>query len=204
MKFEEIKSVLSECSVGIAGAGGLGSNCAAALVRIGLGHLVIVDFDRIEESNLNRQYYFRDQIGQPKVVALKDNLLRINPFLDLTISQEVLIPGNIPDFFEDVDLLIEAFDKADQKAMLIETALAVWPDRPVISGSGLAGYGDFASLQIVRSGSLYICGDQTHETGDETPPIAPRVGIVSHMQANLALELLLNLNSPVSSESFIS
>lgn len=187
-----IQERLKARSAAIAGAGGLGSNCAAALVRVGIGRLVICDFDRVEESNMNRQFYFRDQIGQPKVEALKTNLLRINPLLILEIHQVRLNSENIPVLFSGVDVLFEAFDQADQKEMIIESALTSWPERPIIIGSGMAGFGDSNSIRMRSSGNLYICGDETAEIGSEMPPLAPRVGMVANMMANVGIDLMLN------------
>lgn len=191
MDWITIQNKLRLCSAGIAGAGGLGSNCAAALVRVGIGRIVICDFDRVEESNLNRQFYFRDQIGLPKVVALKTNLLRINPLLNIVIHEVKLNPGNIPELFNGVDVLFEAFDRADQKEMIIESALTTWPDRPVIAGSGMAGFGNSGSIKLRKSGNLYVCGDGTSEAGPEMPPLAPRVGMVANMMANIGIDILL-------------
>ena len=191
MDWLTIQNKLRLCSAGIAGAGGLGSNCAAALVRVGIGRLVICDFDRVEESNLNRQFYFRDQIGMLKVEALRTNLLRINPHLNIEIYQVRLNSANIPELFGGVDVLFEAFDRADQKEMIIETALTAWPDRPIIAGSGMAGYGNSGSIQQWKSGNLYVCGDGTSEAGPDTPPLAPRVGMVANMMANIGIEILL-------------
>jgi sulfur carrier protein ThiS adenylyltransferase len=192
MNWKLIQEKLALRSAGIAGAGGLGSNCAAALVRVGIGRLVICDFDRVDESNLNRQFYFRDQIGQPKVEALRTNLLRINPSLIIEIHQIRLDTENIPELFNDVDVLFEAFDHAGQKEMIIETSLTAWPDRPLIIGSGMAGFGDSNSIRMRSSGNLFICGDESAEISPEMPPLAPRVGIVANMMANVGIELLLN------------
>ena len=103
-----------------------------------------------------------------------------------------LNPVNIPELFEDVDVLFEAFDRADQKEMIIETALATWPDRPLIAGSGMAGYGNTESIRLLRSGNLFICGDGTSEASEWLPPVAPRVGIVSNMMADAGITVLLN------------
>jgi sulfur carrier protein ThiS adenylyltransferase len=147
----------------------------------------------VEESNLNRQFYFLDQIGQPKVIALKSNLLRINPLLRIDVHQLVLDPDNIPKLFGEVDVLFEAFDRADQKAMIIESALTAWPERPLIIGSGMAGYGDSNSIGVRSSGNLFICGDESTEIGPDKPPLAPRVGIVANMMANVGIDLLMNI-----------
>ena len=191
MTVDEIRKILQNKTVGIAGAGGLGSNCAVSLVRVGLGNLIIADFDAVSESNLNRQYYFRDQIGMKKVFALRDNLIRINPELNLTIIDELLNPGNIIQHFGKCDVIVEAFDAADQKEMLIETVLINFPDKPLVIGLGMAGWGMNDSINVRQIDNLYICGDEVSEIGPDLPPIAPRVGIVANMQANVVLEILL-------------
>jgi sulfur carrier protein ThiS adenylyltransferase len=191
MNWLTIKEKLGKKSAGIAGAGGLGSNCAAALVRVGIGRLVICDFDIVEESNLNRQFYFHDQIGLAKTEALKTNLLRINPKVIIESHRIRLTSDNIPELFHDVDVLFEAFDHADQKVMIIESALTVWPERPLIIGSGMAGFGDSNSIHLRTVGNLYICGDEISEVAPELPPLAARIGIVANMMANTGIEILL-------------
>jgi len=191
MNFLEIKDILNYKTVGIAGAGGLGSNCAVALARSGIGKLVIADFDIVSESNLNRQYYFFDQIGKIKVHALKENIQRINPSVEVEIHNIKISEYNIGHIFSACDIIVEAFDDAEEKRMLIETVLSEFPDKPIISGSGMAGYGDNNSLRSRQIDNLYICGDEKSETSDNNPPLAPKVGIVANMQANLVLELLL-------------
>lgn len=178
-------------TVGIAGCGGLGSNCAVALARVGVGHLIVVDFDIISESNLNRQYYFYDQIGSPKIQALKENIERINPLVKVTAINLKLDDQNIKDIFNGVDVLVEAFDRSDQKQIIIESALALWPDRPLVIGIGMAGWGGNDMIKMKQYGNLYICGDRVTEIGPEMPPLAPRVGIVANIQANTVLQILL-------------
>ena len=191
MTIEEIIVILKEKTVGIAGAGGLGSNCAVSLVRVGLGNIIIADFDIVSETNLNRQYYFRDQIGQKKVVALRDNLIRINPRLNITVIDDFITAENIPGIFKNCDVIIEAFDQADQKEMLIETVLTHFPEKPLVVGLGMAGWGMNDTIRLRQIDNMYICGDEVSEIGPELPPIAPRVGIVANMQANVVLEILL-------------
>ncbi len=191
MNFELIKSILKNRNVGIAGCGGLGSNCAVALARVGVGHLIICDFDIIVESNLNRQYYFYDQIGLKKAPTLKENINRINPnvnveALDIKISAE-----NVVEIFNTCDVIVEAFDRADMKKMLIEAVLSGMPDKKIISGLGMAGWGMSNEIQLKQYGNLYICGDGVGEVSDDNPPLAPRVGITANMQANTVLEILL-------------
>lgn len=192
--FNQIRTILSQKTIGIAGAGGLGSNCAASLIRSGIGKLIIADFDVVTDANLNRQFFFHDQIGERKVDALRDNLLRICPFASLQMHNIKVSPENISLLFSTCDIVVEAFDLADQKQMLIEYMLENFPHIPVVAASGLAGWGGADMLRTIRSGSLYICGDETSEVSDENPPLAPKVNIVSNLQADTVLGILLSEN----------
>ncbi len=183
--------VLRSACVGIAGAGGLGSTAAVALARAGVGRLLIADFDRVSASNLNRQQFFRDQIGMTKIHALLENLSRINPYSEYVGTEVRVTPRNTARLFGEADVMIEAFDKAAEKQRLIETWLRLFPERPIIAASGLAGIGGNAKIRQRRVGSLYICGDEETDLRKGVSPLAPRVGIVACMQANLAIELLV-------------
>ncbi len=194
MRFSEIQRHLGKFRVGIAGAGGLGSNCAVALARSGVGTLVISDFDIIEENNLSRQYYFTDQIGMMKTIALKESLARINPDVFVIIHQKRLDKENIPVIFSGCDVIAEAFDKADMKEMLIETVQISLPGIPLVVGSGMAGWGMNETIRYRKiDDTLYVCGDESSEMSDDLPPMAPRVGIVANMQANVVVEILMEL-----------
>ena len=189
----DVLAVLRRSSVGIAGAGGLGSNVAVALARAGVGRLVIADFDRIEPSNLNRQQYFLDQVGERKVVALRENLLAVNPYSLYEIHDVRINRRNAATVFARVDILVEAFDKAAAKEMLIEASLARFPGRPIVAASGLAGYGRNRKIHTRRLGNLYICGDESSQCPKGISPMAPRVALVAAMQANLVVELLVKM-----------
>lgn len=188
----KIIPTLQKAVIGIAGAGGLGSNIAVSLARAGIGKLVVADFDKIEPSNLNRQQFFIDQIGMPKVIALLENLNKISPFTKYQVHEIKLNEENIPFIYKDVDIMVEAFDKAEMKKMLIETWLTNFPDKPIIAASGLAGWGKNELLHSRKIDNLYICGDEITDLQTGISPMAPRVGIVANMQANLVLELILN------------
>lgn len=188
----EMAGRLSASTVGIAGAGGLGSNCAVALARSGVGNLVVVDFDRVTASNLNRQAFFCDQVGMKKVQALKENLLRINPRITVNALDLMLTEANLVSVFSGCDVLVEAVDRADTKQMIVETILVNLPELFVVAGSGLAGYGANDTLRTRWSGRLVVCGDERKQVSESLPPMAPRVGIVAHMQANVVLEILLD------------
>ncbi|MCM1567058.1 MAG: sulfur carrier protein ThiS adenylyltransferase ThiF [Dehalobacter sp.] len=187
-----VVSVLKAAKVGIAGVGGLGSNVAISLARAGVGTLVLTDFDVVEPSNLNRQQYFIDQIGKSKVDALRENLVRINPFSTYEIHHLKLCAGDIPQIYSNVEILVEAFDEVEMKLMLVEAWVAKFPNRPLIVGSGIAGYGGNNDCRTERIfGQVYVCGDGKSDAG-LIPPIAPKVALIAAMQANLVLELLLS------------
>jgi sulfur carrier protein ThiS adenylyltransferase len=190
---EAVLAVLRRSSVGIAGAGGLGSNVAVALARAGVGRLVIADFDKIEPSNLNRQQYFVDQVGERKVEALRENLLAINPYSLYEIHDVRVNRRNATAIFGRVDVLVEAFDKAEAKEMLIEASLSKFPGRPIVAASGLAGYGGNCKIHSRRLGNLYICGDESSQCPKGISPMAPRVALVAALQANLVVELLVKM-----------
>jgi sulfur carrier protein ThiS adenylyltransferase len=188
-----VHDVVKQATIGVAGVGGLGSAIAIALARTGIGHLLIADFDIVEPSNLNRQQYFIDQIGLPKVYALRDTLNRINPHVRVTACHLRLTTANLAEVFGHAQILVEAFDLAAQKVMLIETFAASFPERPIVTGSGMAGYGPANTVLTQRvAGNLYLCGDGSTAAAPGTGLMAPRVGVAAHHQANAVLRLLLD------------
>ncbi|MCI0498973.1 MAG: sulfur carrier protein ThiS adenylyltransferase ThiF [Planctomycetales bacterium] len=187
--FYELKNAV----VGIAGLGGLGSNVAVALTRLQVGKLILADFDSVEQSNLNRQNYFADQIGLHKVDATLTNLRRIHPQAGLLGHRVRLTPENIPVIFKDCHVIAECFDRADQKQMIVETVLTRMKDVTVVSVSGLAGYGRSNEIVTRRiSDRLILVGDAITGTGPGIPLTAPRVGIAAYHQANAITEILLD------------
>ncbi len=183
---------IAQSRVGIAGAGGLGSNIAIALARVGVGQLVIADFDLVEPSNLNRQQYFIDQIGLPKVMALKENLQRINPYVKTEIFTGRINPQNLMQVFAGVDVMVEAFDAPEQKAMLTASHLQMAPDCPLVAASGMAGYAASNSIQTQKiCKNFYLIGDQITAAQPGQGLMAPRVSIAAGHQANAVLRILL-------------
>lgn len=188
---DEADALGSAC-VGIAGAGGLGSNCAVHLVRSGVGRLVIADFDTVNESNLNRQFFFTDQVGRVKVEALRENLLRINPECDIRAVAARLGPENVKEVFDGCSVVVEAFDSAEAKAMIVK-AFANGPV-PLVTASGLAGWGRSNGIRLRRLGrSIVAVGDGETAVSPETPPFSPRVGIAAAMEANAAISIILGV-----------
>jgi sulfur carrier protein ThiS adenylyltransferase len=185
--------VLQHATVGIAGCGGLGSNAAVALVRAGTGSLILVDFDRVEASNLNRQYYFLPDIGKKKVEALSRHLLTINPAVRLTLIDRKITAADVPVIFADANLLVEAFDGADAKSWLIESWCTAYPAKPVVCASGLSGIGKTDAITVRRAGMIHIVGDG--ESDMSMGLCSARVAMVANMQANIAIELLMEKSS---------
>ncbi len=187
---EQLKRI-EKVKVGIAGAGGLGSNCAWMLVRSGFKRLVIADFDRVEDANLNRQFFFPDQVGMFKVEALRDNLMRLNPELELETVMEKIRRDNAAAMFEGCDILVEAVDGAEDKKMLAE----VFGRGKcfLVTASGIGGWGD-SDLLVTRRlhNKFYLVGDNVTESGAACPPCAPRVNIAAGKQANLVLEYTIS------------
>lgn len=187
-----IAEKLKNAKVGIAGLGGLGSNIAVSLVRIGIGKLVLVDFDKVDKSNLNRQQYFTRHIGMYKTEALKEILFDINPEVELEVKNLFVDKNNIEELFKDVDIVVEAFDKSQSKALLVNTVLLKMPDKPIVAGSGMAGCFSSNSIKTrkVRH-NFYLAGDEFSDIDLGHKPLAPRVNIVANHEANMVLRLIL-------------
>ncbi|KAA0258932.1 sulfur carrier protein ThiS adenylyltransferase ThiF [Deferribacter autotrophicus] len=184
---------LKKGRVAIAGLGGLGSNIATSLARMGVGFLRLIDFDVVEPSNLNRQYYFIDQIGKKKTDALLETLKRINPYITYDPVDCFVDENNIKELFHDVDVIIEAFDKAETKALLIKKCMQLFPDKLIIGASGVAGIYDTSLLKIERLGkNVYVVGDFVNEAKPGEGLMATRVAVAANMQANLAVRYLVN------------
>ena len=185
----EERAALESVRVGIAGAGGLGSNCAMHLVRSGVKHITIVDFDVVNESNLNRQFFFRDQIGQKKVEAIKANLLRIEPDADIRAVDIRLDASSAREIFADCGIVVEAFDAVDAKVMLVSAFAS--SGKKLVTASGLAGWGRSNAMRVRKMGNIVAIGDGETSVGDGAAPVSPRVGIAAAMEANAVVSLLL-------------
>ena len=186
------RKVLERAKIGVAGLGGLGSNVISHLVRAGIRRFVAADFDVVSASNLNRQFFFADQVGRKKTEALTENLRRIDPDLELDFRDLRLTEENTQDLFADCDVVVEAFDKADAKTMLIG-ALAD-SGIPVVAASGLAGFGKSNDIRVRKAGkNLYLVGDLVSGISPELAPASPRVGIAAAMEANTVVAILLGM-----------
>jgi len=178
--------------VGIAGCGGLGSAVAIALARTGVGHLLLVDFDVVEPSNLNRQQFFIDQIGLPKVDALRDNLLRMNPYVRTETRNLRLTARNIPETFAGCHVIAECFDDPTMKRDLTVAVRRGLPTIPLVTVSGIAGYGPADSIRVRRIfRNVWLVGDTETAAAPGRGLLAPRVAVAAGQQANVVLRLLL-------------
>ena len=177
---------LQTVTVGIAGAGGLGSNCAMHLVRSGFKRFVIADFDRVEESNLNRQAFRLDQLGAEKVTALAENMRGVNPDAVVETHAVRLTPENVAGVFAGCDAVVEALDEPQAKAMLAETFAPAGVLLVAASGMGGAGDADRIVTRRVRE-NFYLVGDMETECNGDNPPFSPRVGVAAAKQADVVL-----------------
>lgn len=186
------RKILEHARIGVAGLGGLGSNVLCHLVRAGVRRFTAADFDVVAAGNLNRQFFFADQVGRKKTAALAENLRRIDPELELDFRDLKLTGENTQELFADCDVVVEAFDKADAKTMLIG-ALAN-SGIPVVAASGLAGFGKSNDIRVRKAGKkLYLIGDLVSGISAELAPASPRVGIAAAMEANTVVAILLGL-----------
>lgn len=193
---QDVHQKLKRTSVAIAGAGGLGSNIAVMLARSGVGHLHIVDFDIVDITNLNRQVYTITHIGLQKVDAINEILMEINPYMKVTTDCVRVVADNCEEIFRGYDIVCEAFDGAESKAMLIDSLLTAEDGPIVISGSGMAGYGSANEIRSRRiTDRLFICGDEGTDIGDGIGLMAPRVAICAGHQANLVIGHILGVDN---------
>ncbi len=190
----KIQQLIEKGVVGIMGLGGLGSTVAVALARIGVGKLLLADYDVVELSNLNRQYYFADQIGMLKTEALQETLIRINPYANLEMLDERLTEDSIANLFSGVDVLVECFDDPIMKPAALRSVLTQMKGVGYVGASGMAGYGENNKI-ITRKlySHVYLAGDEESEVGPDEGLMAPRVGICAHHQANQVLRIILGV-----------
>ena len=191
-----VYEALQKATIGIAGCGGLGSNIAVMLARCGAGRLVIADFDSVEISNLNRQCYSLKDIGRPKTDALADVLHSIVPDIVIEAHRERLDEDSIPSVFRGCDVICEAFDSAESKAMILSAVLERLPGKPIICGNGMGGISDPSGMSVRKvADRVYICGDGRSDMG--LGVCAPRVTICAGMMANTAIQILLGRDEDV-------
>jgi len=188
-----LHKAFSSAAVAVCGLGGLGSNIAIALARAGVGKLILCDFDRVEITNLHRQQYKADQIGRYKTEALAENLKEIAPYLSLEVHTERITEENAATLLKDADIICEAFDSAEAKAMLAELVLTEMRGTYLVAASGMAGLGDANRIQTRKVASrFYLCGDGESDVADGIGLIASRVMLCAAHEAHAVLRILAN------------
>ena len=192
----ELNLALSKAVIGVAGLGGLGSNIALSLARVGVKKLVLADFDVVEPSNLNRQQYFVRHIGLKKTQALKELINDVNPFVEVETHDIFLDEKNVASVFGECEILCEAFDNVAGKAMILNEAGASLKEKKIIGASGMAGHFSSNLIKTIKfAKNVYLCGDLTNEAKIGQGLMAPRVAICANHQANLAIRLLMDLEA---------
>ena len=188
----ETQKLLSAGNVAVAGLGGLGSNVAYALARIGVGHLHLIDFDVVDITNLNRQQYFMEHIGMYKTDALKSLLLKINPYLDIRTDCVKVTDDNLQELFADATIVCEAFDNPEAKAMLVNGILEHFPEKKLVSATGMAGYGSSNTIITKRiMKNFYLCGDGVTAPTYGHGLFAPRVAMCDSHEDNMITRLII-------------
>ena len=188
---EDVQKIFSSATVAICGLGGLGSNIAISLARAGVGKQILIDFDRVDITNLHRQQYKANQIGMVKTDALSDNLKEIAPYIDIESHTVRITDNNAVELLKDADIICEAFDDAECKAMLTNLVLETMPDKYLVAASGMAGMGSANTIQTRRvSKRFYLCGDERSDVQSEGSLVASRVMLCAAHQAHTVLRIL--------------
>ena len=190
---EDLQNKISSTTVGICGLGGLGSNIAITLARAGVGKLILIDFDKVDITNLHRQQYKASQVGMYKTEALRDNLAEINPYLESEIQTVCVTEKNAKELLKDCDIICEAFDNAECKAMLTNLVLEEMPEKYIVAASGMAGMGSSNSIHTRKvTKRFYLCGDEISDASDGIGLVSSRVMLCAAHQAHMVLRLIAN------------
>lgn len=189
----DVHNAVKSAHVAVLGLGGLGSNVATMLARLGVGSLTIVDYDRVEPSNLNRQSYYIEDIGKLKCVALSEQIKKINPYINVSAINVRVTQANILEIVNGANIVVEAFDRAETKAMAVNMILEN-TNAKVVCASGMAGYGEANAISTRAVGKrLIVCGDGVTDSRIGIGLMSPRVTICAAHQANAVLRLIMGL-----------
>jgi len=188
---KDLQSRFAAATVAVCGLGGLGSNIAIALARAGIGRLILIDFDRVDLTNLHRQQYKANQIGKYKTDALAENLFEMAPYIKLETATQKITEDNCTALLKDADVICEAFDNAEAKAMLANKVLETMPEKYLVAASGMAGMGTPNTVRTRRiTKHFYLCGDERSDVADTIGLVSPRVMLCAAHQAHTVLRIL--------------
>ena len=190
---EELQKKFTAATVAVCGLGGLGSNIAISLARAGIGKLILIDFDRVDVANLHRQQYKADQTGMYKTEALSQNLKEIAPYLETELHTLRMTEDNITELLGPADIICEAFDNAENKAMLVNAVLETMPEKFLVAASGMAGLGDPNAIRTRKVTSrFYLCGDGVSDVNDAAALVSARVMLCAAHHAHTVIRILAN------------
>ena len=193
----ELQAKFQNAKVAVLGLGGLGSNIAIALARAGVGYLHLIDFDKVDITNLNRQQYFVHQLGQYKTEALSETLKQIAPYCQVKTTTIKVTKDDIKELLKNEDIICEAFDSAEDKAMLVEGVLEQFPEKYVVSGSGMAGLSSANTIKTRKVLShFYLCGDEVSDIKDGLGLFSSRVMVCAAQEANMVLRIIVGEFEP--------
>ncbi len=190
---EDIQRNFESATVAICGLGGLGSNIAVALARAGIGNLVLIDFDKVDITNVHRQQYKVNQVGRYKTEALAENLREISPYTEITLHTVRVNDENAVDLLQDADIICEAFDDAECKAQLVNIVLEKMPHKYIVAASGMAGFTSANAIKTRKvTSKFYLCGDEISDVKDGVGLVSSRVMVCASHQAHMVLRILAN------------
>ena len=188
---KDLHDKFAVATVAVCGLGGLGSNIAIALARAGIGKLLLIDFDRVDITNLHRQQFKANQIGLYKADALAENLVEIAPYTDVTAVTAKITEEDFADLLKEADVVCEAFDNAEAKAMLVNGVLEQLPDCYLVAASGMAGMDTPNTIRTRKvMKRFYLSGDETNDVADTIGLVAPRVMLCAAHQAHTVLRII--------------
>ncbi len=186
-----LQEKFSKATIAICGLGGLGSNIAIALARAGIGRLILIDFDKVDITNLHRQQYKPNQIGQYKTNALANNLAEIAPYIEIEAVTDILTEGNAEELLSSADIICEAFDQAEAKAELVNAVLEKMPQKYLVAASGMAGLGSPNTIKTRKiTNKFYLCGDEVSDVKNGIGLVSTRVMLCAGHQAHTVLKIL--------------
>ncbi len=190
---KELQEKFTSATVAICGLGGLGSNIAVALTRAGVGKLVLIDFDKVDITNLHRQQYKAEQIGRYKTEALDENLKEISPYTEIILHTVKVTEKNAVDLLQNADIICEAFDNAECKAELVNTVLEKMPHKYIVAASGMAGLSSANTIRTRKvTSKFYLCGDEVSDVNESIGLVSSRVMLCASHQSHMVLRILAN------------
>ena len=193
---------IMDATVLIVGMGGLGSPTALYLAAAGVGHLIIADFDQVELSNLQRQIIHQTKdIGDDKVNSAKNKLTELNPNIKVTIANELIHTGNLPDLIKGVDIVLDGTDNFESRFEINQ--ICVDHQKPLVSAAVVRFEGQVSVFKGYENDQpcyqcLYSVEGEDNESCIDNGVLAPVAGLVGTIQALQAIKVILELGDQLS------